>query len=690
MKPLRIALGDLSYLNDANRHNLYTPLGIGFLAAYAKLRFGRDVSVRLFKDPKRLLQHARDERPHLIGLASYYWNDRLNDLTGRRLRAELDDVVIVAGGPCIDTDLNEMADYRGRRPWVDFIVPNEGEEAFCNIVEWAMNCSTDIPKIGYGTSTDLAQVPSPYLDGTLDEFLEEGQPFQPLIQTSRLCPYTCLAGDTPVNTIAGDISIRMLAEKYGDAGFPVFTFNLKTWDTFLTDSIRIRKYGEDQQLVRVHFDDGAHLDCTPDHRIQLSRNRLLECEASNLPIGAFVQTMTMRTDISDIDRRVTQVEWLAEKGDVYCLTVPEYGWFFANNVLVKNCSFCVSGKMRGKLRAFPMEQVNAEIEFIAKRFADRPKFILYIVDENFGILERDVEVAKCVRRAMDVVGYPRQVFFYNDKRFTQTSRDVHEILGPACWHGVTLSLQSENPETLKAIRRRNLTDGQVKDALAWAKGLGLKTSTELIFGLPMETRESFLALLDKCAAAGFQAIQCYNLIIFDGIEMNRPAYRQAHGLVTKRRLIHGNSGTVDGERVVESEEVVVSSFSFDADTYRLVRSLNVFFHAVYVYSVRRREVDAAVANGASVTSILMGLLQPMSDEHAAFLDDLAAAIDAELLDDADVAAIAGGERAPPTVVKIQPVFAGRIEAAADGWAGAAIDAAIAACASPDSALPIAV
>ncbi len=68
-RPLRIALGDLSYLNGASSlnpkagwdSNLYVPLNIGFLASYAKRRFGRDVDVRLFKDPAAMLQHIRDE-----------------------------------------------------------------------------------------------------------------------------------------------------------------------------------------------------------------------------------------------------------------------------------------------------------------------------------------------------------------------------------------------------------------------------------------------------------------------------------------------------------------------------------------------------------------------------------------------------------------------------------------------------
>ncbi len=514
MRPLRIALGDLSYFTEGNFGNLYVPLNLGYLASYVKAKFGRDVSIRLFKDPAAMLGYVRDVRPDLVGLSAYYWQEELNKLFVRKVRAMTGyHPMVVIGGPSVDSDPNEQADYLRRHLGVDRLVVNEGEDGLASVVGALLGgsaVSVDIPHPErVGLSTDLASVPSPYLDGTLDEFLDG--PFQPMLQTSRLCPYTC--------------------------------------------------------------------------------------------------------------------------------------------------SFCVSGKSRGKLRTFPMEQINAEVEFIAKRFADRPDHILYIVDENFGILGRDVDIARCILRSMEVSDYPRRVFYYNDKRFTQTSRDVQEVLGNACHHGVCLSLQSENPETLKAIRRRNLTDDDIRSAIAWAHDLGLVVSTELIFGLPCETRASFLALLDKCARLGFDKVQCYNLIVFDGIEMNRAAYREEHKLVTKRRPINAHSLVLDGEACAETEEVVVQSSSISFDDYRLVRAMNVMFHAVFVLGVHREFFRELVASGQSLTAFFERMLEPtdgndwVAQGHHGFLGELDAAICKEL---------GGHALHDGRVVKIQPVFAGKL------------------------------
>lgn len=289
------------------------------------------------------------------------------------------------------------------------------------------------------------------------------------------------------------------------------------------------------------------------------------------------------------------------------------------------CSFCVSGKDRGKLRAFELDHVKAEINYIAEKYRGSRDTLLYITDENFGIMQRDLEVADYILEAKEKRGYPRSVFYYNDKRFTQISRDLHEKLGTMCWHGVCLSLQSENPETLKAIKRRNLTDEQLASALEWAKGLGLKTSTELIFGLPYETVKSFLRLLDKTAQAGFDIIHCYNLIIFDGIEMNRQRYRKEHGLKTRRRFISGSSGWVDNDLCIESEEVVVSSNSFTFEDFMLIYKISGMLQTIYIMGWMADSFKELARQGGSITDLLCAFFEPddrgdeVSAKHEHFL-----------------------------------------------------------------------
>ena len=180
------------------------------------------------------------------------------------------------------------------------------------------------------------------------------------------------------------------------------------------------------------------------------------------------------------------------------------------------CTFCVSGKNRGKLRGFPLNQVYEELKFISKKFSDRPHHLFRIADENFGILKRDIEIAEELLKCKKEYGFPQRLFFYNDKRFTEISRKIVEIIGDMCQYGMTLSLQTENPESLKAINRRNVTDEEIDDAIKWATKLNMPTTTELIFGLPYETKSGFVDLLNKSIDRGFDTILAHALFIMDG------------------------------------------------------------------------------------------------------------------------------------------------------------------------------
>ena len=75
---LKIFLGDLSYINEENRFNLFVPLNIGYIASYALKMFQDQVEVRLFKDPNELLRKLQEEKPDILGLSFSYWNQTKN------------------------------------------------------------------------------------------------------------------------------------------------------------------------------------------------------------------------------------------------------------------------------------------------------------------------------------------------------------------------------------------------------------------------------------------------------------------------------------------------------------------------------------------------------------------------------------------------------------------------------------
>ncbi len=300
------------------------------------------------------------------------------------------------------------------------------------------------------------------------------------------------------------------------------------------------------------------------------------------------------------------------------------------------CSFCVMGKNKGKMRSIPMEQTKAEIDIICERFRHHHHFPLYIADSNFGILARDAEIAEYIRHKSNTVHYPRSVFYYCDKNFGKQTRDVVESLADISFLGLPIALQSENPATLKAIRRHNLSPKEIDAAMQWAMSKNYLTTTELIFGLPFETRDSFIQLLNNSAKRGFDIILCHNLFIMDGIEMNRESYRLTHGLKTSYRQISTSYGQIGTEFCAESEEVVVASNDFTFDDFLLIRGLNFIYYSIFTLDfykwffqfIRHQEIPFADFLLAFVNpSAEDGLNEP---QWAAFIADFNQAVQNEM------------------------------------------------------------
>ena len=145
------------------------------------------------------------ENPEIIGFANYVWNRQLNLKIGQYLKSKLPNTLFVAGGPNIDVDESGQKTFLRRYDFLDFVITNSGEEPFSELVNWWRNGQKDYNKLPENLvwlENDLVRktperkitkkvqgIPSPYLNGQLDEFLEMGM--IPLFETNRGCPFAC-------------------------------------------------------------------------------------------------------------------------------------------------------------------------------------------------------------------------------------------------------------------------------------------------------------------------------------------------------------------------------------------------------------------------------------------------------------------------------------------------------------------
>ena len=203
----RVLLADLFYVNHLTKNRLCVPLNIGYINSYVEELCGQDVEISMYKDVDLLLKEIKMHRPDIVGFSFYYWNQNLNNYVVQQIR-ELygSDVLIVFGGPSVDSEEAEQLKLFNKFPEVDIFVQGEGEAGFAAIVKRALggkgsiygspiDCSLFLRDgqlvKGENTSTnlDLSSIPSPYLNGSLDQFLKAE--YMPLLQATRTCPYQC-------------------------------------------------------------------------------------------------------------------------------------------------------------------------------------------------------------------------------------------------------------------------------------------------------------------------------------------------------------------------------------------------------------------------------------------------------------------------------------------------------------------
>ncbi|MFI1277888.1 B12-binding domain-containing radical SAM protein [Micromonospora sp. NPDC020751] len=268
------------------------------------------------------------------------------------------------------------------------------------------------------------------------------------------------------------------------------------------------------------------------------------------------------------------------------------------------CTFCVAGHdWWSKLRAFSVERVKEEIDYIQARTSNP---LLRIADENFGILPRDVEIAEHIRKVKDTFSYPSVVQVYTDKHLTKNVKQVTLLMRDLI--PLNISFQSLDKQVLKNIKRVNVKDTAIEEAAAFAREHSLVLSTELIFGLPGETIDSFTNSLDKVLDHRFDNVVIYALNILDQAEMAFAEYREKFGLKTRFALSENGYSEYDSVQTFEMDELVVATSTIPEQEYLRFFKFIFFFNFALFYGWLRELVFFFETNGVRATSVIRSML----------------------------------------------------------------------------------
>ena len=163
-----------------------------------------------------------------------------------------------------------------------------------------------------------------------------------------------------------------------------------------------------------------------------------------------------------------------------------------------SCAYCdwCAGK---KMRFFPMQRIKADIDWLAAHKIE----YCFCADSNFGMFTRDVEIAEYLIESKKKCGYP-QVFrpCYEKNSAERVFQICAALNSVQMDKGATLAYQTLSDEALKNIGRQNLTMEHFAALMQMYNRAGIPTYSELILGLPGETKESFCRGLCKLLESG--------------------------------------------------------------------------------------------------------------------------------------------------------------------------------------------
>lgn len=253
------------------------------------------------------------------------------------------------------------------------------------------------------------------------------------------------------------------------------------------------------------------------------------------------------------------------------------------------CTFCVDGiGARTKVYWKSAGRFEEELEYIAQRYAGK---VLDLADVNFGMYKQDVEVTRAIVRVRERHGYPAYVHVATGKNQKARVLECVDLLGGSL--RVSASVQSLDPEVLANIKRQNIAADELVQVAKSFNASDANTYSEVILGLPGDTKEKHMNSVLQLADADMKLISLFTLMMLDGTELTTKASMAKWACQTKFRIVPRCFGAYRfGDQVLlsaEPEEVAVGSNTMSFDDYlecrKFALTMGLFYQDRILYEL---------------------------------------------------------------------------------------------------------
>jgi len=181
------------------------------------------------------------------------------------------------------------------------------------------------------------------------------------------------------------------------------------------------------------------------------------------------------------------------------------------------------------------------------------------------MFERDVDISAWIGEMQKRYGYPTFIDATTGKnRPDRIIRSVEKVSGALV---VYQAVQSLNDDVLRNIKRSNIKLNAYEEVMIHIRGRGLRSNSDLIVGLPGETLQSHVSAIHSLIDAGTNQMHNLQLVLLKGSELEMLDTRKEFHFDTRFRVLPKNFGIYGDKKVLDIEEIVVSTDTMSFDDY---------------------------------------------------------------------------------------------------------------------------
>ena len=296
------------------------------------------------------------------------------------------------------------------------------------------------------------------------------------ILTSRGCFFSCLEENSLI-TLADKTKIKIKEFVKNPRSVLSFDFSTKK---IVSSKVYATQIFERNNLIEIETEANQKLKLTIDHPIYTKKGWVEAGDATKDDLVLFIESELTELIWSKI-KSIKKIK-LNKPIKVYDMTNDHHN-FFANDILVHNCSYCnihLTNDAVRKQRVRNMNDVVEEMKFCVEKY--KPKEF-WIEDDIFNGNEEKVREF-CAIKIQEKVNVPFSALCH-----MKIQRQTLEMMKMAGCTGVKFGMETADDTVLRRLRK-GLTLDMARKTLANCKELGIRTHLTYAIGLPGDTEET--------------------------------------------------------------------------------------------------------------------------------------------------------------------------------------------------------